>query len=89
MGSDWRCVFRVTGLPRRRPLVRAGLGVDPVQALLLALQCLRLELQLLKLDGFDLSWLGAPNFGLPPAGPDEMSLEEYRRYRHKRRPPGT
>jgi hypothetical protein len=85
----WRCLFRVAGLPRRRPLIRASFGVDPLQALVQALKHLRLELRLLKCDGFDLDWAGVPDFGLPPATPGEMRLAQWRVRRHKRRPPGT
>lgn len=87
--KTWRCVFRVTGLPGRERLVRACFGIDPLQALLLALQHLRLELLLLQEDGFEIDWLGVKDFGLPPRTPSEMTLAEYRRYRPKRRPPGT
>jgi hypothetical protein len=64
-GGDWICVVEVDGIPGRRRLVRASYGVDAVQALLLAFQLMRLELRLLKDDGFALTWLGADDLGFP------------------------
>jgi hypothetical protein len=50
-GGNWLCLVEVEGIPGRRPLLRASYGVDQMQALVLSVQLIRLELRLLQADG--------------------------------------
>ena len=84
--GDWRCVFEVVGLPRRKSFIRAAYGVDPMQAFLMAFQKLRFELMMLQDDGLAITWLGMKDLGIPSTVEHEMSLSEWRRKRSKRQP---
>ena len=66
-GGDWACPVRVTGLTGLPGIVElAALGVDGVQALLLALELARVTLVYARLgDGERLTFLGRPDLGLP------------------------
>jgi len=68
--------------------MRASYGVDQMQALLLAFQLMRLELRLLRDDGFALTWLGSDenDLGFPPIVEDEPNSAEWRQRRTKRVP---
>ena len=71
----WTCAYRVRGLGR----VRAGRvgGADAIEALLLALEALRRELEPF---GHRLTWTGEPGeLGLPTAVPDFLGAEFRRR----------
>ena len=59
-GGDWCCTFRITGLGD--DTVRAAFGVDSMQALLLALVKVRLELS----GSVRLEWLGGSDLNLDP-----------------------
>jgi hypothetical protein len=59
-GGDWCCCFRVSGLGDGG--VRAAFGVDSLQALLLAIY--RIQLELAAADGVRLEWLGMADLGL-------------------------
>ena len=87
-GGDWMCLVEIDGIPRRQPLVRASYGVDQMQALLLAFQLIRLELRLLRDDGFALTWLDPDDqdLGFPRIAEGEPSPSEWRRRRTKRAP---
>lgn len=86
-GGDWMCLVEVAGIPGRRPLLRASYGVDQMQALILAVQLIRLELRLLQDDGFHLTWLGDPDdLGFPQIAESEPTSREWRRRRVKRAP---
>ena len=62
--EDFGCRFEIDW-----PAGRSGgkaIGVDPVQALLLAMQKAHLELLTARRDkGLEISWLETPNLGLP------------------------
>ncbi|MEU4740984.1 hypothetical protein AB0G02_11045 [Actinosynnema sp. NPDC023658] len=61
--DDWRCPFRVTGLGDE--VVGAAFGVDSLQALLLAVHKVRLELAARAgAESVALDWLGHPELGL-------------------------
>lgn len=86
-GGDWMCLVEVAGIPGRRPLLRASYGVDEMQALVLAVQLIRLELRLLQDDGFQLTWLGdQDDLGFPQIAESEPTSGEWRRRRVKRAP---
>lgn len=62
-GGDWCSTFQITGLGD--PAVRAAFGVDTMQALLLALHKVRLELdERAAVEAAELRWLGQPDLGL-------------------------
>lgn len=62
-GGDWRCRYRVTGLGDDS--VRAAFGVDPLQALLLAVYKIQVELsERARTTGARLAWLGQADLGL-------------------------
>jgi hypothetical protein len=64
-GGDWCCTFRITGLGD--DTVRAAFGVDTLQALLLALYKVRLELaERAETASVRLEWLGRSDLGLEP-----------------------
>jgi hypothetical protein len=73
--GPWTCVYRVRGLGRTRS-ARVG-GADAIEALLLALEALRRELEPF---GPRLRWTGEPGeLGLPTAVPDFLGPEFRRR----------
>jgi hypothetical protein len=80
-GGDWRCCFSIDGLPDREPVEKASFGVDPMQAAIMTLHHVRLELRLLQADGLDLRWLGMSELGFPSSGPGEPTVDEWRRRR--------
>jgi hypothetical protein len=81
------CLVEVAGIPGRRPLLRASYGVDQMQALVLAVQLIRLELRLLQDDGFHLTWLGdQEDLGFPQIAESEPTPREWRRRRVQRAP---
>ncbi|WP_447005588.1 DUF6968 family protein [Saccharothrix isguenensis] len=73
--GDWRCPHQIVGLGEET--VGASFGVDSLQALLLSVYRVRLELaDRAKAASVDLDWLGLPDLGLtvtptpvPPADP--------------------
>jgi hypothetical protein len=61
--GDWRCPYRITGLGDEA--VGAAFGVDSLQALLLAVYRVRLDLAArAESAGVELDWLGLPELGL-------------------------
>jgi len=63
-GGDWRCRVVIAGLGR--PIDRHAYGIDPLQALALALEMARMYLSFTPLaDGERLTWLGASELGIP------------------------
>ena len=79
--GNWRCRFSIDGLPDREPIEKASFGVDPMQAAILTLHHVRLELRLLQADGLDLRWLGMSDLGFPSSGLGEPTVDERRRRR--------
>lgn len=77
-GRDWQCDFSIAGLPDRDDILRCTYGVDEMQAAILTLQHVRLELRLLRADGLDLRWLGMVDLGFPCLAESEPSIEEWR-----------
>ena len=74
-GGTWVCAYRIRGLGR----VRAGRanGADGIEALLLAVEAVRRELEPF---GPRLTWTGEPGeLGLPTAVPDFLGAEFRRR----------
>jgi hypothetical protein len=63
---DWLCPLQIVGLEDE--MVRAAFGVDAVQALILAMQMIHIELQARqRLTGQTLQWLEQSDLGfLPP-----------------------
>lgn len=60
-GPDWMCPFHITGLDKT--IASAGYGVDTLQALIVALERIRIELEG---TGLTFSWLGiAGETGIP------------------------
>jgi len=86
-GGDWQCDFTISGIPGRRPVTRSSYGVDSMQAALLALQHLRLELRYYQAERVDLRWLGTKALHFPKISAGEPSVEEYRRTRKPDRRP--
>ena len=82
-GGVWICVYEISGLPRRRRLLRSSAGVDDLQALLLALQAARQDLRVLRTEGLRLTWEGQDDMGFPTLTGDEASVEEWRRQKFR------
>ena len=62
--SDYFCPYQIKGAGREN--VRYACGIDPVQALILAISTLGVELAVLNKElGGALSWEGDPNLGFP------------------------
>ena len=80
-GGAWRCGFSVEGIPNSEAIVKASYGADPMQAAIMTLQHVRLELRLLQADGLHLKWLGDVDLGFPNLAEDEPSIDEWRRMR--------
>lgn len=70
-GRDWRCAVRIEGLgPAMEHVAR---GVDSVQALLLAIAMVTVQLESrVREAGGTIEWLGLPGSGLPP--PDTLLM---------------
>ena len=71
--QDWQCAVRLEGLgPTTEHVAR---GVDSVQALLLAVAMVTVQLESRVRDGgATMEWLGLPGAGLPP--PDTLLIPE-------------
>jgi hypothetical protein len=66
----------------------AAYGIDPMQALVLSFQRIRLELALLRSKGLKITWLGQEDgLGFPRFVEDEPSPEEWERTTASRRRP--
>jgi hypothetical protein len=62
-GSDWGCAVQITGLTRWLSRTRFVFGIDGIQALELAMQYARVNLETSQ---YDLTWLDATgDLGLP------------------------
>ena len=71
-GADWRCDYAL-GLPSR-PVRSYAMGIDPLQALLLALDIAQVHLLQHSRDrGVEVTWLGMEP-GLPD-GPGSLRLK--------------
>ena len=71
-GADWRCDYTL-GLPDK-PVRSYAMGVDPLQAVLLALDIAQVHLLLHSRDkGMQVTWLGTEP-GLPD-GPGSLRLK--------------
>src|SRR5215471_15482715 len=62
---DWRCEFSIEGIPGRASISRESFGIDSMQAAIMTLQHIRLELRQLQADGLDIRWLGVKDVGFP------------------------
>jgi hypothetical protein len=63
-GDDWACPFQILGFDRRHGL--RAYGVDPFQALLLAIRAVSAELDAAaRREGGCFTWLGEPGDGFP------------------------
>jgi hypothetical protein len=62
---DWLCPLQIIGL--QDEMVRAAFGIDAVQALILAMQMIHIELQARqRLTGQTLQWLEQSDLGFLP-----------------------
>jgi hypothetical protein len=59
--DDWGCTYRITGLPE--PVTPTIYGVDALQALLLCLKIVRVEMEVAARHA-QLTWLGESELGL-------------------------
>lgn len=63
-GADFRCTFRLSGAGFDEE--KSGMGVDGLQALLLTLQRVHVDLLAHRRDtGVPIAWLGMHDLGLP------------------------
>lgn len=67
-GGDWRCPVQITGIGEDE--VRYAFGVDPLQALQLALQMAGARLFAAQGRSGTITWLDMPELGFPEP-PDE------------------
>lgn len=66
--GDWLCPLQIAGLGD--DTVRAAFGVDAVQALILAMQMIHIDLQAgQRRTGRTLQWLEQSDLGFPPPAP--------------------
>jgi hypothetical protein len=75
--QDWQCDYKIEGLGNAK--VRQAVGVDPIQAIMLALTYLSTTLYFSDeyKDG-KLSWLGGSDLGLPIAEIVQADVERLR-----------